>query len=261
MSEEATCTEASDSTASGSHDSETVPMPREDPAALTPDEVKETIQSIHVTIGWLHRLSNLVRKASFGSQNQRAANKPLEDDDGNDITECFTRFYKGLIKRDYPGLNEANMALVERMVDTMIMRRKRITYRKKRHRHWALQQVEHKARQFGVPVPQHTPSEPEETDARDNKGVSEETDEEVDQVPVLAPPPSGFTVTTVDREKYNKLAAPSRVSRATTAPFQHDMKLLVPPPPRAAREGNEFICDYCCLVLPGSEGLDKDKWA
>lgn len=221
------------------------------------DESKETIQSIHVTIDWLHRLSNLVRKASFASQNQRAAKKPLMDGDGNDITESLTRFFRGLVERECPGLKEENWTLIGRIVDTMIVRRKRITYRQNRQRRWALQQVEYKIRHLDVSRPQHTPLA---IDVRDDERVGDETDG-VDQVPVDAPPPSGFTVTTVDREKYHKLSAPSRISRATTAPFQHDMKLFVPPPPRAAEEGRDFVCDYCCLILPAVEGLDKDKWA
>jgi hypothetical protein len=70
-----------------------------------------------------------------------------------------------------------------------------------------------------------------------------------------------LTVTVVDRDKYFKHANSSRISRATSAPFQPSEKLLVPPRPTAAEQGREFVCDYCGLILSSDQLSDRNKWA
>lgn len=88
---------------------------------LSDHDVVDLVQSIHVTIDWLHRLSNLVRKASFGSQNQRAARFPLEDELGNDITESLAEIFKHLIKRECCDISDQ---ILDRLAQTMLTRRR-----------------------------------------------------------------------------------------------------------------------------------------
>lgn len=215
------------------------------------------VQSIHVTIDWLHRLSNLVRKASFGSQNQRAARFPLQDEAGNDITECLAGIFKHLIKRECGDISDQ---ILNRLAQTMIIRRRRVLYRRSRQKRWALQQETYRPRQLDLPT-ELPPVQESDEPSEDHEGseLTENVALEPEKRATVAP--SGLTVTTLNQQEYKKLAAPSRISRATTAPFQHNEKLLVPPRPRLAKEGNEFVCDYCCLILPSSEAADQDTWA
>ncbi|KAK4156583.1 hypothetical protein C8A00DRAFT_12506, partial [Chaetomidium leptoderma] len=67
---------------------------------LEPWDAEDIIRSAHETINWLHRLSNLVRKASVAIQNEKAAAFALKDEMGADMTETFRSFYQALIKRD-----------------------------------------------------------------------------------------------------------------------------------------------------------------
>lgn len=142
----------------------------------------------------------------------------------------------------------------------MIIRRRRVLYRRSRQKRWALQQETHRPRHLDPPT-QLSPLQ-EAHEPREDHESSEAT-EDVKPEPETRTqvPPSGLTVTTLNQQEYRKLAAPSRISRATTAPFQHNEKLLVPPRPRLAKEGNEFVCDYCCLILPSSEAANQDVWA
>ncbi|KAG6356100.1 hypothetical protein INS49_015485 [Diaporthe citri] len=228
-----------------------------DGSLVSEHDIFDLVQSIHVTIDWLHRLSNLVRKASFGSQNQRAARFPLEDEAGNDITECLAEMFKHLIKRECCDISDQ---ILNRLAQTMIIRRRRVLYRRSRQKRWVLQQEAYRPRHLDPPA-QLAPLQEEEYSGEDHERseVTEEVEFEPENRVKVAP--SGMTVTTLDQQKYRKLAAPSRISRATTAPLQHDEKLLVPPRPHLAKYGKEFVCDYCCLILPSSEAADQDTWA
>lgn len=228
-----------------------------DGSLLSEHDVVDLVESIHVTIDWLHRLSNLVRKASFGSQNQRAARFPLEDEAGKDITECLAKMFKYLIQRDCCGISDQ---ILNRLAQTMIIRRRRVLYRRSRQKRWLLQQEAYRPRHLDLPA-QLAPLQEEDDSEEDHESseVTEEIGFEPESLVKVAP--SRLTVTTLDQQKYRKLAAPSWISRATTAPLQHDEKLLVPPRPRLAKDGKEFVCDYCCLILPSSEAADQDTWA
>lgn len=133
-------------------------------------------------------------------------------------------------------------------------------YRRSRQKRWALQQEAYRPRHLDPPA-QLDPVEEANESAEDHEGS--EMTEEVRFEPAnhVQAAPSGLTVTTLDQQKYRQLAAPSRISRATTAPFQHNEKFLVPPRSLLAKEGGEFVCDYCCLILPSSEAADQDTWA
>lgn len=239
-------------------DNEDIPTDDDASAALE-HEITELVQSIHLTIDWLHRLSNLVRKASFANQNQRAAMFPLRDEVGNDLTECMSDLFRYFIKRDCSDITEN---ILDRLVETMIIRRRRILYRRSRQRHYALEQEKSQRAHLDPPV-QLPPVEEVEEPEEEEKGdlVTEEVVQSPTGPLLIQPTPSRITVTTVDRGKYQLLAAPSGISRATTVPFQHDEKILVPPRPQAAKDGKEFICDYCCLILQSREAADRDRWA
>jgi hypothetical protein len=218
--------------------------------------VEDILRSIHETIDWLHRLSNLVRKASVATQNERAAAFVLRDEVGSDITDSLRTFYKAIIRRESRNIDDA---LVDRLAQTMILRRKRILYRRSRQTRWIMQQVDDSRRALDI-LPTQTPH-PSQDHAGSQDG--EETASSNTNPPANEhrEASSMLTVTVVDRETYLKQATPSRISRATSAPFQPSEKLLVPPRPRAAGQGKEFVCDYCCLILSSDQVSDHDKWA
>lgn len=229
-----------------------------DDSLASDHDIVELVQSIHVTIDWLHRLSNLVRKASFASQNQRAAKFPLTGVGGNDLTECLSGIFEYLIKRE---CNDIADQILDRLVQTMITRRRRVLYRRSRQKRWTLEREAYRPRHLDPPAQLTPVQEGEEAEEEVQDGSEEVETTEFKAEHQAQIPPSRLTVTTIDQQKYKKLAAPSRISRATTAPFQHNEKLMVPPRPHLAKQGKEFVCDYCCLILPSDEAHDRDKWA
>jgi hypothetical protein len=61
------------------------------------------LQAIHESIDWLHRLSNLVRKASFVNQNRPAKNFQLRDSEGKKSEELTNAMTAGLRQSTSPN--------------------------------------------------------------------------------------------------------------------------------------------------------------
>ncbi|KAK4224120.1 hypothetical protein QBC38DRAFT_458633 [Podospora fimiseda] len=232
------------------------------------------MSSVHEAIDWLHRLSNAVRRAGSGIQNQRAVNFLIKDDDGNDITEMVEQLFYRLVKRECEGIEEW---FAHRLAQTMLLRRKRILYRRERQRRWTFQQAEReKVVHMDVPVPvKPQPSqkvlvsalveEPsvEKPVAAEPRMPSRHQEQPVSTTRTYTTPSVALTATVLGEGTAIKLPAPtqSRISRATTAPFQPSERLLVPPYPKTADDSPEFACGYCCLVLPSTIARNSDKWA
>lgn len=72
---------------------------------------------------------------------------------------------------------------------------------------------------------------------------------------------SQYTATTIDPERYRRVVStPSRVSSTRTIPMTSSDKNFIPPPPRIAPNDLEFVCPYCCLILPASNARNGDLW-
>lgn len=218
---------------------------------------EDIIRSVRQSIDWLHRLSNLVRKARFASQNEKAAAFVIRDEVGTDITESLRCCFQALVKRDCKDINDH---LVDRLAQTMILRRKRILYRRERLRRWALPQVDNTRTKLDVLIPVPPALQDQDPDVPQTEEGGAAADDVASPKDQDSGALSTLTVSVVERERYLQKAARSQISRATTAPFQPSEKRLVPPHPRAAENGNEFVCDYCCLILPSEVALDREKW-
>ncbi|KAK3986500.1 hypothetical protein QBC44DRAFT_138858 [Cladorrhinum sp. PSN332] len=218
------------------------------------------LRSIHEAIDWLHRLSNAVRKAGFSIQNQKATQFIIKGEDGNDITEILGDLFYGLVKRESKGIEDW---FARRLAHTMLLRRRRILYRRFRQRRWTLQQASgDKVIQPNVP----TPGESQPVHHVSHTDPTEEPSQQQGEPLAATPPyitPSTLTATVLEQGTSIKLPDPSlsRISRATTAPFQPNERLLVPPYPRAADDADEFVCGYCCLVLSSAIAANSDRWA
>ncbi len=219
---------------------------------------EDIICSVRQTIDWLHRLSNLVRKAGFASQNDKAAAFVItvDSDEGTDITESLRCCFQALIKRDCKDTNDA---LVDRLAQTMVLRRKRILYRQKRQRRWHLPHVDGTKTKLDAlrPVsPALETQESEQSQIQRETATNDEISLEHQDLGTL----STLTVSVLEPERYRQQAAQSQISRASTAPFQPSENRLLPPHPKAAEDGTVFVCDYCCLILSSDVALDREKW-
>lgn len=224
----------------------------------------ELLQSIHESIDWLHRLANMVRKAGFNHQNKHADGFMLRDENGNKseeltrlLLEGLTQLYQFYVRTHAAGVGEK---LAQRLVQTMIIRHKRILYRRARRRVWNLQQTTYSAQRieqssqehpFSIPL-----SSPDTTTPSDSKTpVLPQSTAKTEMAE------SQVTATTVDINMIRKAFARSEVSKATSNSLIVSDRVLVPPRPAAAKSGIEFVCDYCGLLLEARQASNAAVWA
>jgi len=244
------------------------------------------LDSIRLVNDWLLRLSNSVRVAGFESQNMRAA-KYIPVDMGDEWPALLKNYYRSLIRRDCPHFqlntaseSEAGSAesadsiisrdsLIDRLAETMVIRHKRVVYRRFRYQRWAGQQL-------------RTMLQPDVEKTRAVQPTSLEPIPEQQSalterpVPLrITPRPVGLGAVSVLSERTTfdlphfhpaNRAAPSRISGVTTAvsvsqlPFE--LGDLFPPCPKGLLQEpeREFICPFCCMILPCEIGLSNRRW-
>lgn len=168
------------------------------------------------------------------------------------------KVFRHWIKRDFPNIADE---FCERLVFTMLLRRRRILCRRSRQTKLALRTAEPIRRPTHLAAPvssAEVEEKPPELPEADLPPLP----------PVLAPSAVASTTqtaTTVEPQAYLKVrSTPSRVSGAKTISMTRNEKDMVPPPPRLANNALEFICPFCSLILPARDARDRgrrDIWA
>ena len=184
--------------------------------------MKQALTAVAEDISILHKLSNTIRTASAESHNVKAAtNFEIRDADGNNLGQLFKdEFAASLLKIKFPGASERIRA---RLASAMLLRRRRILYRKSRQA----------ARPIRI-LPKPTAAE----------------------IPKQSPKLVETRLVSESKTEGSKL---SRVSTAESIPLMQDDELNFPPIPRPAGD-LEPTCPYCFLVLSGDEATDSRKW-
>jgi hypothetical protein len=172
-----------------------------------------------------------------------------------DMTGGLERFFTYLVKREITGAEdrtqhppedamERQRRLIERLVQSMVIRHKRVLYRRSR-------QISYSA------SPTKNPSQP----------ILREIVRPPITRPVVSLRPSTKsqtpqgTATTIDKQDLRRrLVSPSTVSRGTVNPVGTHDELLYPPPPAEAKEGKDFTCPYCCLIVQGTISTPVMAW-
>lgn len=213
----------------------------------------DALESIHTSIDWLHRLSNLLRKASVVNQNLHAQSCKLPGMDFEGLVDC----YAWLVARDFPGLSEQ---LKSRMSRAMAERHRRILYRRQRYGlGWQQQEEFHYGDQFA------TPEKAAETVllSKDDQSLDADALKRQESVESLkageAPSLSLKGATTEpDPSRYNTR---STVSTARSAALNHNAEMLLPPAPRKCQTESSFTCEFCCMILPSETGKSRVLWS
>lgn len=214
------------------------------------DEIDAVLASLSTSLDWLLRLANMIRRASFLRQNTRASSFPLKDSTRQDATPVLRQLFSHFVKREFLTITEE---LHDRLVSTMLLRRRRVMYRRSRQVKLAVH----------TPKPAPKPAQltiPVEVSGRT---IPEELTRECEPLA-----PSGVTsttqpsATTVDREMYHRVTtAQSRVSEARTIAMTSSDKRIIPPPPRLAPNQREFVCPFCCFILDAKHARNRDAWS
>lgn len=213
----------------------------------------EALEAIHTSIDWLHRLSNLLRKASVVNQNLHAQSYRLP---GVDVAGLKS-YFSWVVRRDFPGLAEQ---LKGRMASTMVERHRRVLYRRERYgAGWKQEQSYRREEQTAAESERATKPEslsPNTTDP----SASTSTQEEPEAGPPAKEAPSLYSrgaVTEPDRSRY---FAPSSIATARSAALDHDAENLLPPPPPMCQTEQNFTCDLCCMILDSRVGKEPVQW-
>lgn len=218
---------------------------------------KDLLEAVHESIEWLYRLSNMVRRASFVSQNRRAAKRELSLQAIEQLRERMDREIRDSLKNADPidknspdSINESLAAILrKRLIETMLIRYSRISYRRDRVR-------DNKSYRLETVDP---PSMEEYT----RKHVSQDTVPEVPVLTVTEAPKQAFVVperhraTTVDKSLLQEQSRPRPSQMLSSTPSRIEgIEQDYPVAPRV-EEGHSFTCSFCCCILSATEGRGR----
>ncbi|KAI0101218.1 hypothetical protein F4814DRAFT_432601 [Daldinia grandis] len=184
---------------------------------------RQSIQGIANEISLLHRFSNTIRRASKTAQNLKAADSfRIRDDEKNDAEDFITKLFVNHVRDKFPGVSDN---ICQRLAETMVLRRKRILYRRSRY--------------GDTPIrPQETPSQPWVTVPKVKLKIRAAEQPQVGEGPQAAGDASKSAIqsvaqsaTTLAPGNFQKASAPSVVSVSKTVALSNHEELPFPPAP------------------------------
>ncbi|KAH7230802.1 hypothetical protein B0J15DRAFT_575327 [Fusarium solani] len=188
-----------------------------------PEDLNQAIEGISKELTLLHKISNTIRRASKEQQNIQAEKSfKIQDEEGNDAEPFLRQLFSNQIRDRFPGASDN---IQQRLVNSMVLRRKRILYRRKRYDKKPIRPLE-------VPLPP-TVSAPK---AKPNVGLQRQPVKQ-QPTPVSTPsivPSVPQTATTLVAEKFQQAAAPSVISVSKTVALSSHDQLQFPPAPCGA---------------------------
>ncbi|KAK2795635.1 hypothetical protein FQN51_000392 [Onygenales sp. PD_10] len=190
------------------------------------NSIDGVVTDISREISLLHQLSNTIRKAGSERHNLKAATSfVIRDEYGDDVGPIFMNFAMGIIQRKFPVCDKA---IQTRLAAAMLLRRKRILYRRSR---------------YGQSPSRNTPSAPQMMAPK--RGITEadvqptQLSRSLGQPKIVSdakPTPSvaesrTMTATTLHMDEWKKASTPSVISESKSISPSHHEELAFPPPP------------------------------
>lgn len=175
-------------------------------------------------ISLLYKLSNTIRRASKESQNPKAEKLfRITDDEGNDAGPMLKQIFTSYLVGRFPQVTHD---LCERLASTVLLRRKRILYRRSRYGERPIRTKRTIPQpEVRLPVAKSQPTEGWEH-------IAASTINAVDAQPaksaVLSLAPSATTLAAND---YKKASSPSVISISRTVALGNHDDLVFPPAP------------------------------
>lgn len=202
----------------------------------------------------LHELSNTIRKASREPQNTTASTSfVIRDEDGNDMEDCLRHYFFKALQDRFP---ESTDSIRNRLCSTMLLRRKRILYRRVRYstKPASLPLTASKpVLQLGTILQQNQP---------DRGGLVGQSREE-ERLDLSRSTVHSVTksATTLAFEQFHQASAPSVVSRAQTVDLGAHENLVFPPIPQSQSQATaERTCPFCLFSLPPLDTSTQERW-
>lgn len=219
---------------------------------------EQRLHGLEQTIDRLYRLSVAIRRPSIISQNAKAANFVIKDEDGNDVGYRFTNFALALITHQFP---EAPPVIRERLAKSVTLRRKWFLYRQSHQKKLGM-------KSFLTPQPRaerlRTPGlDPDATVVArtvvENTVPDTHNKQNYPFKPHLPSQTSASKVSGKFRTDDIFEATQSRPPTVFSGAFTQQGSTLIPDPPKPAAGTKEFECPYCCIMLPIKEAV-RSNW-
>lgn len=196
--------------------------------------LERSFVDIATEIRHLNKISNIIRRASKEDHNSKAKDFQIRDDEGNNVEQELLGHFRRHIRDRFPKISDT---IQQRLASAMVLRRKRILYRRHRQGNMAIRPQE-TVPEASVTLPS-TPMNPLSVQRRTQR----------DKVPAAVVAPAIFapsrieSATTLATEKYKKAAStPSVVSASNTVALgSHDTLIFPPAPGFAAKRKYERL--------------------
>ncbi|KPM38857.1 hypothetical protein AK830_g7711 [Neonectria ditissima] len=241
-----------------------LPDLQKDPAGLsyTDHEVSSTgsnkslelsMRAVSDDISLLYRLTNTIRRASKESQNLKAAKSyRIRDDDGRDAEPILEEVFAHYISGRFPSISNG---LRKRLASSMVLRRRRILYRRSRYGSSPIKPTTIRQPTFHRPesqaqlaIPLQDLSDPAETPTETNSAPAKSSVKS-----------AAVTATTLAAEAYNKASSPSVISATRTAAVGNRDELIFPPPPNGLIRRRFKALKKLVLRLDGSGPMLQNR--
>ncbi|OCL09406.1 hypothetical protein AOQ84DRAFT_388198, partial [Glonium stellatum] len=164
----------------------------------------------------------------------------------------MVELFRGLKIATSPDQPPVNKTIFERLVQGITKRRRQIRYWSRHAEKLAAGSFLHDVR---LEVPQLSRIKPSDENHTEAEEISTK-----EPAPIIAPS-TIFPTTEVSASYNQKLASvpdsSSVVSYASTAWDIQGRGVELPPPPREAALGNDFVCPYCSILCPAKHGQGR----
>jgi hypothetical protein len=234
----------------------------DDSASISVDQnrtpFEQRLHGIEQTIDRLYRLSVAIRRPSIISQNAKAANFVLRDEDGNDVSDQFADFALTWITHQFP---DAAPVLRERLARSVTLRRKRFLYRQSHQKKLGMTS-------FLSPQLQAERSTSPGLDAGSTviaRTVVEYPAQDTHNIqnkvlkPILPSQTSASKVSGKFRAEEIFEPPLSRAPTVFSGSITQQGSISIPDPPKPLSGSKEFECSYCCMMLPMKEAA-RSQW-
>ncbi|KAI2473481.1 fungal-specific transcription factor domain-containing protein [Annulohypoxylon bovei var. microspora] len=220
-------------------------------SVLAQGDFERIADSISSEVGLLHELSNTIRKASRESQDVKAITSfQIKDDEGNNVEDILKEYFAKNIRDCFP---ESSDSIRNRLATTMILRRKKILYRRSRYAVNPIKPTQPALKpkietQIAV-LQQDTRLHDSPSQAIKSAAVPSRICSAVQSATTLAP------------QNFQRASAPSVVSHVKSVDLGSHEELIFPPRPEDPNHGMiELTCPYCLYVLSGLEVSNEARW-
>ena len=239
-----------------------------EPETTTPDPdestnpVTDRLQFLERTIDRLFRLSKHIRRPSILRHNPKADSFPITDEAGVNIDVSFRDFALQIVAHRFP---EITAGLRERLLQGVVLRRKRFLYRRSHQRKLSTPLVAMLSSSASIRAADYRNYEAEST-IKGDRVLSESPVQEkggfdeklVSRSALSHTSASGEAETSIPLEKVEH-DEESNQSTVFTNTHTSSSPIQVPEPPKPVPGSKEFECPYCCTILPISYAK-KSTW-